>query len=460
MLLRRPKLIAVAALFFLLLFASTGVLRASIIRPALAEEQQQQLPTIKDSDFMVQKYVTGICCNPTTIAFVGNSNGSGNKNDILVLQKTTGEIHLIRDGKFQPTPVLKETVTSVGEQGMLTIATAGNKVYIYFTESSSMDGPPLGKRVYSYDWDGEKLVNRTLVKDLPQTQTYHNAGAMTFDKNGTLYMAIGDAGRYGVLENNPSNADGGKKPDDTAVIMQLVPPGPYRAIGIRNSFGLATDPVTGAIWDTENGDKSYDEINIVPPKFNSGWNAIMGPANKTQLDLLPQYQDYVYHDPEFSWEKPISPTGLAFGAAAAGSEALFAKKYNNSLFVGGFNNGNLYRFELNDHRDGFVFQSEQLKDDKVANEGDSQDGIVFGTGFGAITDVKMGPDGFLYVVSFSDGTIYRVIPLSSPETKMANQDPEMSLNSPEGNYPEIAILAGGIGIFGLYWGRKIKKRQF
>ncbi len=439
--------------------------------PVFAEEQQQELPSIKDPYFIVQKYVTGICCNPTTIAFVGNNNNGSSvtttttdNKDMLVLQKTTGEVHLIRDGKFQSTPVLKETVTSAGEQGMLTIAAGGNnhnKVYIYFTESLSMNGPPLGKRVYSYDWDGEKLVNRTLVKDLPQTQTYHNAGAMTFDKNGTLYMAVGDAGRYGVLENNPSNGDGGKNPDDTAVIMQLVPPGPYRAIGIRNSFGLATDPVTGAIWDTENGDKSFDEINIVPPKFNSGWNAIMGPANKTQLGQLPQYQNYVYHDPQFSWEKPISPTGLAFGsAAAAESESLFATKYNNSLFVGGFNNGNLYRFELNNHRDGFVFQSAQLKNDKVANIGDSQDEIVFGTGFGAITDVKMGPDGFLYIVSFSDGTIYRVIPISSPEAKMINQALGIPTTIQESIYPVIAIVTGGMGIFGFYLGRKMKKGQY
>ncbi|HVX02598.1 MAG TPA: PQQ-dependent sugar dehydrogenase [Nitrososphaera sp.] len=401
------------------------------------------------------------------MAFVTNNTAAGsnnnNDNDILVLQKTSGEVHLIRNGRLQQfPPVLKETVTSVGEQGMLTIATKGNnnKVYIYFTEAASMGGQPLGKRVYSYDWNGEQLVNKTLVKDMPQTQTYHNGGAMTFDKNGTLYIAVGDAGRYGVLQNNPTNADGGKAPDDTSVIQQLVPPGPYRAIGVRNSFSLATDPVTGAIWDTENGDTVYDEINIVPPNFNSGWNAIMGPAhnyNKTQLDRLTttvQGQNYVYHDPQFSWEKPIAPTGLAF--VPPNSEA-FAAKYGNSLFVGGFNTGTLYRFQLNENRDGFVFNSPKLKEDDVANIGDSQDEITFGTGFGAITDVMFGPDGFLYVVSLSDGTIYRIVPAS---IAAASENPADASNNPlGGNYPLIATVLGGGGILGYYFGRKFKRRR-
>ena len=93
---------------------------------------------------------------------------------------------------------------------------------------------------------------------------------------------MGDAGHFGNLQNHPvGNAD------DTSVIFRIAPPGPYYAIGIRNSFGLAVDPVTGKLWDTENGPDFGDEINIVPPNFNSGWEPIMGPANKTQLQNLP-----------------------------------------------------------------------------------------------------------------------------------------------------------------------------
>jgi aldose sugar dehydrogenase len=350
-------------------------------------------PSIKDGDFVVQKYVSDICCSPTTMAFEGK--------DILVLEKTSGNVTLIRDGIQQEKPVLHENVTSAGEQGMLGITTVGTKVYLYFTQSSFNGGPALGKRVYSYDLNGNELIHKTLVKNMLQTQFYHNGGAMTTDLNGSVYLVVGDAGRYGKLQNHP---DG--EPDDTSVILRIAPTGPYYAIGIRNSFGLTIDPLTGKLWDTENGPTDNDEINLVPPNFNSGWDVIMGPANKTQLEQLPGYPGYYYHDPQFTWSKPVAPTGLSF------INSKEFEKYKNSLFVGDCNNGNLYKFDLNDNRDGFVFKSPQLAD-KVADIGDSMDEIIFGTGFGCISDVVAGPDGLLYIVSLTDGAIYRIVPKST-----------------------------------------------
>ncbi len=176
-------------------------------------------------------------------------------------------------------------------------------------------------------------------------------------------------------------------------------------IGIRNSFGLTVDPVTGKLWDTENGPDYGDEINIVPPYFNSGWNVLMGPVNKTQLEQIPKFLNYTYHDPQFTWWKTVAPTGLAFATSQEYG------KYQNDLFVGDCNNGNIYRFHLNQNRDGFVFNSPQLQD-KVVNIGDSMDEIIFGTGFGCVSDVITGPDGLLYIVSLTDGTIYRIVPNS------------------------------------------------
>jgi glucose/arabinose dehydrogenase len=402
-----------------------------------------QQATVSDPGFVVQKYVTGICCSITTIGFVGN-----NGTDILVLEKASGDVQLIRNGTLQPKPVLHENVDAVGEQGMLSIATKGNKVYLYFTESDNTGKVALGKRVYSYDWDpvAEKLVNRTLIKDLPQTQTYHNGGAMTFDKNGTLYIVVGDAGRYGKLQNHPTG-----EPDDTSVIMPLVPPGPYYAIGIRNSFGLTVDPVTGSLWDTENGNTCCDEVNIVPPKSNSGWDVIMGPANSTQIASLPQFEDYVYHDPQFTWEQCVAPTGIAFPTGAPFS------KYSNSVFVGGFNDGNLYRFELNSNRNGFVLKSPQFQaSSPELHKGASNSEIVFGSGFGGITDVKFGPDGFLYIVDLPDGTIYRILPASM----VAGSD-HVNADPPTNNsyYIMIGAATGGGAVIIFYIVQKKKTRN-
>ncbi|MGD8431975.1 MAG: hypothetical protein PVG23_05320, partial [Nitrosopumilaceae archaeon] len=94
--------------------------------------------------------------------------------------------------------------------------------------------------------------------------------------------------------------------------------------------------------------------------------------------------------------------------------------YDNSLFVGDCNNGNIYQFELNENRDGFEFDQPFLQD-LVVNENESFDEILVGTGFGCVTDIERGPDGFLYVVSLSEGVIYRIIPKTiSPITDSEN----------------------------------------
>ena len=113
--------------------------------------------------------------------------------------------------------------------------------------------------------------------------------------------------------------------------------------------------------------------------------------------------------PQFSWEKTVAPTGIAFTSPQGFG------KYQNSVFVGDCNNGNVYRFQLNQNRTGFVFNSPDLAADKEVNIGDSMKEIVFATGFGCISDVVTGPDGMLYVTSLSDGTIYRIVPQNSAE---------------------------------------------
>ena len=194
---------------------------------------------------------------------------------------------------------------------------------------------------------------------------------------------------------------------DTSVILQIDPPGSYAAIGIRNSFGLTIDPVTGYLWDTENGPDKFDEINLINKKFNSGWSKIQGPS-EISIEPPSGYEDYIYEDPKFNWELPIGITSLDF------ADSSMFKKYENWLFVADSNNGNIYKFRLNEARTDFVFESEHLKD-KVVNllqkdsiEIESMEEILFGTNFGLISDIEFGPDGSLYVVSLIDGIIYRI----------------------------------------------------
>jgi len=228
------------------------------------------------------------------------------------------------------------------------------------------------------------------LKDRPTLTQNHNEGE--FDDTGVI-IRVG-------LDKDVIKPKDSENPLDH-----------YYAIGIRNSFGLAIDPITGNLWDTENGPEDFDEVNLVTENFNSGWAITMGPASEDERAKVLNFNKYTYEDPKFSWEKTITLTGLAF----ADSESF--DKYRNELFVADCT-GQIFKFKLNDNRDNFIFDSPHLQD-LVANSSKNESGenivepldeIEFGNGFGCITDIKFGPDGNLYIVSLSDNAIYRIIP--------------------------------------------------
>jgi len=347
------------------------------------------------------------------MAFIG-------PGDILVLQKGNGRVRRVINGVLQPGQVLDVGVDSASERGLLGIAIHPNFpaspfVYLYYTESSngsdtSGSPAPLANRVYRYTWNGSTLVSPQLILDLPVTPgPNHNGGTMTFGPDGKLYVVIGDLNRNGQLQN----FSGGPAPDDTGVIFRINDDGNapsdnpffnqggnlarYFAYGVRNSFGLAFDSATGKLWDTENGPANYDEVNLVEPGFNSGWERIMGPSSRDAQGTsdLVVFSGSQYAEPKFSWLSTVGPTAMVFTNAAA-----LGVDYQNDAIVGDINNGDLYRFRLNGTRDGFIFTNPNLGDLVADNNGELQE-LIWGTGFGGITDLKIGPDGLLYVLSFS-----------------------------------------------------------
>jgi aldose sugar dehydrogenase len=347
--------------------------------------------------------------------------------------------------------------------------------------------PLLGNRVDRFVWNGSTLqFDRNLINlrsfqhdptnGVPRGN--HDGGVIRFGGDGKLYIILGDNGRRGQLQNlsngaigdgSPDDAFGGPGPDSahfTGVILRLNDDGsapadnPFFALGagiggevggnlqktfaygVRNSFGLAFDPVSGDLWDQQNGDDSFDELNRVTAGANLGWIQTMGPIARvaefkaieralapgdlqqqrwapsqiadtadqarSRLFMLPGAR---YDDPEFSWKYAIAPAAIGF----LRGDALGAE-YANDLFVGAsrttLDNGYLLRLDLSSNRQEIASTDSRLADRVADNTakfdiGESES-LRFGAGFGVGTDIQTGPNGNLYVVSLSNGAVYEV----------------------------------------------------
>jgi glucose/arabinose dehydrogenase len=431
---------------------------------------------------------------PTTLAFIGS-------NDILVLEKNTGQVQRVVDGLVQGT-VLDLAVNFGSERGLLGIALhpdfpANPGVYLYWTESTTgadtnvlSETPLLGNRVDRYVWDGTSLafdhnliMIRAIQQDAGQPERgNHDGGVITLGPDGKLYIFIGDVGRRGNLQNLPCGPTdtcpgptvpddqfGGPEPDNahlTGVILRLNDDGsspsdnPFFdagaamggevganiqkifSYGHRNSFGMAVDPVSGELWLQENGDDSFSELNRIEPGLNGGWIQIMGPVERiakfkeiettfgaqalqqirwpptniadtpeealSRLFMLP---GATYSDPEFSWKWEVAPGGIGFVHGRA-----LGPQFQNDLFMGAatanLEGGYLFHFNLTGNRRMIGVDDPRLED-RVADNLDKHEiteseSLLIGRDFGVITDIETGPNGNLFVVSLSQGTIYEI----------------------------------------------------
>jgi aldose sugar dehydrogenase len=409
-------------------------------------QQTSLVPSVNDDNLKVEPVITGLR-SPVSIAFLG-------PNDILVLEKSTGIVHRVIDGQLMKEPLLDVNVFYFQESGMVGIATAktiNGKVYVflYYTVAEGGDenfqGKNIGNRLYRYELINNKLVNPKLLLSLPKGSGWHNGGAIKLGPDGNLYIPVGDlspgVGKFSGRTLAQNNQDGSRT-DLSGGILRMTqdgrpvggiigdsfPESLYFAYGIRNSFGIDFDPITGNMWDTENGPEFGDEINMVEPGFNSGWSKTQGTwqqdfagrwmkeqyFNKT--DNLVNFDGKgKYSPPEFIWEDTVGATAIKFLTTPK-----LGTQYENDIFVGDIKYGRIYHFELNKNRTGL--QLNGSLSDKVANSPRELSPVVFGEGFNGISDLEIGLDGYLYVVSYSyvcdpiggkvmpEGTIYKISP--------------------------------------------------
>jgi glucose/arabinose dehydrogenase len=267
----------------------------------------------------------------------------------------------------------------------------------------------------------------------------------------------------------PDDQFGGPEPDDahrTGVVLRLNDDGttpadnPFFAAGAaiggevganvqrlfsyghRNSFGMAVDPRSGDLWVEENGDDSFTELNRVEAGMNGGWVQIAGPVERiaefkqiettfgngqiqqirwpptniadtpgealSRLFMLPGAH---YSDPEFSWKWEVAPAGLGFLEGRA-----LGPQYDGDLFLGAatanLEGGHLFHFNLTGNRRKIGVDDPRLEDrvaDNLAKHDLTEsESLLFGTDFGVVTDIETGPNGNLFVVSLTTGTVYEI----------------------------------------------------
>ncbi|MDQ4015169.1 MAG: PQQ-dependent sugar dehydrogenase [Thermoproteota archaeon] len=417
---------------------------------------------INDPNLQIEEIATDLN-HPTAMAFLGSSD------DIIVADKDNGTVRRIIGGVIQPEPLVDVAVANnndTNERGLLGMAVARQNetstyVFLYYTESGGgQDGDdsrgivPAGNRLYRYELvdntngnsTSAELINPKLLLDLPaRPGPRYNGGPLLVSQNQndtTVYLMIGDLDHR---ESQAENYEDGPPPDGTGGILAVDTegnplPNPvlveqvtgeedngeedngeenigmlpyYFAYGLRNGFGMAFDPVTGYLWDTENGPDWFDEINLVLPGFNSGWAAVQGPASAPEnegADVEEDLEDFggtgAYRDPEFAWQNTVGVTAIKFLNSTA-----LGEQYANDMFVADINNGRLYHFDLNVDRTGLILEG--VLEDKVADNAAELDGVIFGTGFRSISDIEVGPDGYLYLLLYGPGKIIKIAPAAA-----------------------------------------------
>ena len=557
----------------ILLTATLLVGLALSVGAATAPVRAQGGPHVVDPNLGVRTVVSGLV-TPSTMAFIG-------PNDFLVVEKNTGRVkRVVGDAA---TTVLDLSVNSASERGLLGIALHPNfptnpGVYLFWScrstapqdadpftpeeqqcsnDPAAMFGQPdsgdllqvplRGNRVDRFVWTGTQLTfDRNLLMlrsfqndggPVPPGQNdsaqpargNHDGGVLAFGPDGKLYLASGDLGRRGQMQNlrlrafqqdagqaprgnhnggkivfwpdgnlyvydgdtgrrgqmqnlrlgpTPPTADdqfGGPAPDNahlSGVILRVNDDGstpsdnPFfaagaamggeaganvqrlYAYGLRNTFGIAFDPASGNLWDQQNTDDAFDELNRVERGMNGGWIQIMGPVSRiaqfkqieqtlppsggipgaqlhqirwppsnladtpqealSRLFMLP---GATYSDPEFSWKFAVPPAGIGFLSSSG-----LGPQYRNDLFVGAATpatlGGYLFRFNLTGNRRMIGVDDPRLEDrvaDNLAkNDITESESLLFGTDFGVGTDIETGPNGNLFVVSLSQGAVYEI----------------------------------------------------
>lgn len=385
---QKPQhLLAIIGTFFIFTALPLTVYLVTTSQERAREDAQAAGPL--KGDFETSDFISGLN-QPTSMAFAPDGR--------LFVTEKGGKVRVIKNGELLATPFLTVQVDTHLERGLVGIAFdpdfENNKlVYIHYTRvvSHSDKGRVSHFTASGNNPDVAILGSEVVILDNIFSGGRHDAGNMRFDKDGYLFISIGDGGfNYYLNAQNTTNYNGsilrinkdGTIPSDNPLVGQFAQ-GAIWAWGLRNPFTFDIDPVTGKIFANDVGQNTWEEINEIKKGENYGWAPCEGPEDVgVEHPVIPNAScsNSAYTPPIYSYNRSgIAGSSIAGAAFYRGDQ--FPSEYDGKYFFGDYGQSFIKTLDPNNHT--------------VSD---------FTTDIQNPVDIRVGPDGALYFLSFSWAT--------------------------------------------------------
>ena len=324
-------------------------------------------------------------------------------NDDMLVTERAGRLRLVRDGMLDPHEISGvPTVRTDGNGGLMDVAVHpqfDENRLVYLTYTKPVGGGKGAPALARGRLEAGTLVD---VRDLIVTEAYEGNsglnGRVVFGRDGKVYMSTG--GRVTDVSQNPMSLrgkvlrlnDDGTVPDDNPFVKHDDHRPEIYSFGHRNTLGLILHPVTGEIWQHENGPNGGDEINIVLAGRNYGWPVVSFGRDYSGARLYEPTRDGM-ETPLVVWLPAIAAAGMA---VYTGDQF---PAWKGNVFVGSLREGGI---PGTGHLERIVFneKTEELRRETMLTELRQR-----------IREVRQGPDGLLYVLTDADdGALLKIEP--------------------------------------------------
>lgn len=322
-----------------------------------------------------------------------------NADDLLVTDRL-GDLRLIRNGQLLEQKIAGVPKLNTGTQGgLLDVEVDPNYsengwIYISYSgyegEGSGQNTSVMRARLKQMELvDTQIIFNGEPNSD----KEFHYGSRLEFDKQGYLYITIGDRGERDV---NPQKLDkdagkvhriypDGRIPEDNPFVGQEGANDSIFSFGHRNPQGMALNPTTGEIWTHEHGPKGGDEINIVKKAANYGWPLITYGVNYSGTEITDKTHMDGMMQPLWHWTPSIAPSAMQFVTSDV------YPQWQGHMLVGSLKFQYLLLMEIDNNK--VISQSKVFED------------------VGRLRSMSVSPDGYLYIGTDGNG-IYKIVPVS------------------------------------------------